>query len=88
MRIGIPQFRIHGDKDFAVDLNASIGTSVSAETANGWESVKSLPDDQQAEHIRAALALNQMLASNISPPENTARMVSLFPARALLRLYG
>jgi hypothetical protein len=55
----------------------SIGTAISAETPNGLDSIKSLPDNQQAEHIRAALALNQVLASNISPPENTGKLVSV-----------
>lgn len=77
MRIGIPQFRIHGDKDFAVDLSVSTGIGISVETPTGFESIKGLPDDQLAEHIRAAIALNQVLASNVSPSENTGRSVSV-----------
>lgn len=76
MRIGITQFLIHGDKNFAVDASVSTGTAVSVENPS-LESVKDLPDDQQAEYIRAAIALNQVLASNISPPENTGRSVGL-----------
>lgn len=77
MRIGITQFRIHGDKDFAVDDSVSIGTGISVETPNGLESVKGLTDDQQAEHIRAAIALNQALALDVSPSENTGKLVGV-----------
>jgi hypothetical protein len=77
LRLGIPQYRIHGNKEFAVDLNASIGITISAETPNGFESVKDLANNQQAEHIRAALALNEVLASSVSPPENTGRAVGI-----------
>jgi hypothetical protein len=75
MRIGVTQFLIHGDKDFAVDISVSTGTTISVETPDGFDSVKSIPADQQAEHLRAALALNQALALGISPPENTGAKV-------------
>ena len=77
LRIGIAQFKIHGDKDFSVDASVSIGTTISAETPNGFDAIKSLPDNQQAKHIRAAVALNRVLASNISPPENTGKQVGI-----------
>lgn len=77
MRIGIAQFRIHGDKDFAVDMSVSIGTGISVETPDGWDSIKALPENQLAEHIRAAVALNQVLALNVSPSENTGRLVNV-----------
>jgi len=77
IRIGIAQYKIHGDKDFSVDASVSIGTDISAETPNGWDSIKSLPENQQAKRIRAAIALNLALASNISPPENTGKKVGI-----------
>jgi hypothetical protein len=77
LRIGLTQFRIHGDKDFAVDESVSTGTGISAETPNGWDSIKAVPENQLAEHIRAALALNQVLALNVSPSENTGRLVGI-----------
>jgi len=75
MRIGITQFRIHGDKDFSVDASVSTGTTISAETPEGFDAIKSLPVNQQAKHIRAALSLNRVLASDISPAENTGKQV-------------
>jgi vacuolar-type H+-ATPase subunit E/Vma4 len=77
LRIGIAQFNIHGDKDFSVDASVSIGTTISTETPNGFDAIKSLPDNQQAKHIRAAVALNRVLASNISPPENTGKHLGI-----------
>jgi len=77
MNLGIPQFRIHGDKDFAVNLTASTGTGISAEIPNGLDSVKNLPADQLPEHLRAGIALNEVLALNISPSENTGRLVGV-----------
>jgi hypothetical protein len=77
MAIGLEQILIHGDKDFAVNKSLSTGISISVETPIPLESVKALPDDQVPEHLRAAIALNQVLASNVSPPENTSRLVGV-----------
>lgn len=77
MRIGISQVNIHQDKDFAVDLSVSTGIVVSVETPGGLESVKDLAADQQSEHIRAAIALNHILALNVSPTENTGKSVGV-----------
>jgi hypothetical protein len=77
LRIGITQFIINGDKDFKVDESVSIGTGISVETPKGIESISQIPDNQQAEHIRAAIALSQMLAQNISPSENTGKPVGV-----------
>src|SRR6266852_791218 len=77
MRIGIRQFIINGDKDFKVDESVSTGIGVSVETPNGFESIKDIPPDQVPGHIRAAIALNQALASSVSPSENTGRQVGV-----------
>jgi len=77
MRIGINQIDINYDKEFAVDVSVSTGTVISVETPNGHESVKGLPENQLAEHIRAAIALNQVLSSNVSPSENTGKLVAV-----------
>jgi hypothetical protein len=68
---------MHGDKDFAVDISVSVGIGISAETPNGWESIKALPAEQLPAHIRAAVALNQLLDLNVSPSENTGRTVGV-----------
>jgi hypothetical protein len=77
LRIGIAQFKIHGDKDFGVDDSVSIGIGVAVETPNGMESLKGLRDDQLPEHIRAAVVLNRVLALNVSPSENTGKLVGV-----------
>ena len=79
MRIGISQVLVHEDKDFAVDINVSTGIQISAEAPNGIESLKSIPENQFAAYIRAAMALNKVLSLNISPPENTGRLVAIQP---------
>ena len=79
MRIGITQFLIHGDKDFTVDASVSTGIGISVETPKGVESVKDLTEGQMPKHIRAAIALNRLLALNVSPPENTGRLVGVDP---------
>jgi hypothetical protein len=79
MRIGVPQILINNDKEFTVDLSVSTGTVISAETPNGIESVKGLPDDQLADYIRAAIALNKAVAQNVSPSEITGRPVNIKP---------
>jgi len=77
MAIGIEQILIHSDKEFAVNKSLSTGIGISVETPIPLESVKALPDDKVPEHLRAAVALNQVLASNVSPPENTGRLVGV-----------
>jgi hypothetical protein len=62
-----------------VDLSVSTGTVISAETPNGIESVKGLPDDQLADYIRGAIALNKAVAQNVSPSEITGRPVNIKP---------
>lgn len=77
MRIGITQYLINGNKDFAVDESVSLGTVILAEVPNGYDSVKALPENQLPQHLRAAIVLNQELASNIEPAENTGTPVKV-----------
>jgi hypothetical protein len=77
MRIGITQFIMNRDKDFTVDESVATGIGISAETPGGFESIKALPPGQVAEHIRAAIALNQVLALSVSPSENTGKLTGI-----------
>ena len=77
MRIGITQVLIHEDKEFAVDISVSTGIGMAVETPNGMESLKGISDDQLAGYIRAAISLNKVLALNVSPSDNTGRLVAV-----------
>lgn len=77
MRIGITQVHINGDKDFAVDISLSTGTVISAQTPGGIESLNGLPDVILPGYVRAAVALNEVLAAHIAPSENTGMRVGI-----------
>jgi hypothetical protein len=72
LNIGIPQFTVHGDKDFGVNMSISSGIVISVEHPGGVEAVRAIPDDQAPEYIRAAITLSKVLASNVRPSDNPA----------------
>jgi hypothetical protein len=53
------------------------GTKVSADSVQGAEELGKLPLVSFPQHVRAAVALNLALASNVSPTENTGRLVDM-----------
>jgi hypothetical protein len=77
LTLGIPQYKIGGSAEFKVPGNVSVGISISVETPKGFDSIQNLAPEQQAEHIRAAITLNQLLISNVSPPEHTGKQVGV-----------
>lgn len=53
------------------------GTKVSVDSVHGAEELEKLPLVSLPQHVRAAIALNLALASNISPAENAGRLVEV-----------
>jgi hypothetical protein len=75
--ISVPTVRVRNDDALVVPTGLSVGIGISIEAPGGYELVRKLTPVQQAEHIRAAITLNAVLASNVFPPENTGRAVEV-----------
>jgi hypothetical protein len=52
-----------------VSLGVTTGITISIESAESVSSLQSLPAEKMPPHVRAALALNSNLSSNLSPPQ-------------------
>lgn len=73
---GFPSVKIYGNDEVVVPEALKEGITVATTSPKASEITKS-SIEQLPQHIRAAVALNTTLSSNVSPAENTGRLVDV-----------
>lgn len=77
---GFPAINVFGkDLDFAVPLALNTGIQVSVDSPDSLAVLQSHPIGQLAQYVRAAIALNLSLSSNMYPAQEPTKLVNVEP---------
>lgn len=82
---GFPAINVYGkDQDLAVPVALTSGIEVTVDSSEGLAVLQSLPLDKLPPIVAAAVALNEGIASHISPTQESRKFVNVQPGNSTI----